>query len=72
MTVEDPSDDFQRLRNFVDARLCKGLKSFGRDAIKKGFNKEMIREARETFKVSCYNLNNANIIYFLFLFLMRS
>lgn len=52
MTVEDPSDDFQRLRNFVDARLCKGLKSFGRDAIKKGFNKEMIREARETFKLN--------------------
>lgn len=51
MTVEDPSDDFQRLRNFVDARLCKGLKSFGRFSIKKGFNKEMVREARETFKV---------------------
>ncbi|XP_053969592.1 histone acetyltransferase type B catalytic subunit [Anastrepha ludens] len=52
MTVEDPSDDFQRLRNFVDARLCMGLKSFARDVIKKGFNKEMVREARESLKLN--------------------
>ncbi|XP_004537047.1 histone acetyltransferase type B catalytic subunit [Ceratitis capitata] len=52
MTVEDPSEDFQRLRNFVDARLCLGLKSFASGVIKKGFNKEMIREARETHKLN--------------------
>ncbi|XP_067613100.1 histone acetyltransferase type B catalytic subunit [Eurosta solidaginis] len=52
MTVEDPSDDFQRLRNYIDARLCMELKSFGGDVIKKGFNKEMVREARETYKLN--------------------
>lgn len=52
ITVEDPSEDFQRLRNFVDARLCLELKSFARDEIKKGFNKEMVREAREALKLN--------------------
>lgn len=52
ITVEDPSEDFQRLRNFVDARLCLELKCFSRDIIKKGFTKEMVREARETLKLN--------------------
>ncbi|XP_067625853.1 histone acetyltransferase type B catalytic subunit-like isoform X2 [Eurosta solidaginis] len=52
MAVEDPSGDFQRLRNYIDARLCMGLKSFGSDVIKKGFNKEMVHEARETYKLN--------------------
>ncbi|XP_067613808.1 histone acetyltransferase type B catalytic subunit-like [Eurosta solidaginis] len=52
MAVEDPSGDFQRLRSYIDARLCMGLKSFGSDVIKKGFNKEMVHEARETYKLN--------------------
>ncbi|XP_001359056.3 histone acetyltransferase type B catalytic subunit [Drosophila pseudoobscura] len=52
ITVEDPSEDFQRLRNFVDARFCKELKSFARNEIVKGFSKEMVREARETLKLN--------------------
>ncbi|TMW53820.1 hypothetical protein DOY81_001105 [Sarcophaga bullata] len=52
ITVEDPSEDFQRMRNFVDARLCVKLKSFQKDEIKKGFNKEMVKEARETLKIN--------------------
>lgn len=52
ITVEDPSEDFQRLRNFVDARFCKNLKSFSPDIISKGFTKEMVREARETLKLN--------------------
>lgn len=52
ITVEDPSDDFQRMRNFVDSRLCMKLKSFQKEEIKKGFNKEMVKEARETYKVA--------------------
>lgn len=52
ITVEDPSEDFQRLRNFVDARLCINLKSFARSEIVKGFNKEMVREAREVLKLN--------------------
>nr|XP_016935969.1 histone acetyltransferase type B catalytic subunit [Drosophila suzukii] len=52
ITVEDPSEEFQRLRNFVDARSCKELKSFARAEIMKGFNKEMVREAREALKLN--------------------
>ncbi|XP_037820269.1 histone acetyltransferase type B catalytic subunit [Lucilia sericata] len=52
ITVEDPSDDFQRMRNFVDSRLCKKLKNFQKEELKKGFNKEMIKEARETLKLN--------------------
>lgn len=51
ITVEDPSEDFQRMRNFVDARLCMKLKSFQKEELKKGFNKEMTKEAREALKV---------------------
>jgi len=52
ITVEDPSEDFQRLRNFVDARSCMKLKSFAPGEIVKGFNKEMVREAREALKLN--------------------
>lgn len=54
ITVEDPSDDFQRMRNFVDSKSCMKLKSFQKHEIKNGFNKEMIKEARETLKVNKY------------------
>ncbi|XP_037951975.1 histone acetyltransferase type B catalytic subunit [Teleopsis dalmanni] len=52
ITVEDPSDEFQRLRNCIDARLCKDLKSFSKEQLLKGFSKEMITEARETLKIN--------------------
>ncbi|EDV93659.1 GH19436 [Drosophila grimshawi] len=52
ITVEDPSEDFQRLRNFVDARLCLDLKCFAREEISQGFSKEMVREAREALKLN--------------------
>lgn len=61
ITVEDPSEDFQRMRNFVDARLCIKLKSFQKDEIKKGFNKDMVKEARETLKVSRIQKKKLNI-----------
>lgn len=52
ITVEDPSDEFQRLRYYVDAKLCMKLKSFTREDVKKGFNKEMIKDARESLKLN--------------------
>uniref|UniRef100_A0A1A9VNB3 Histone acetyltransferase type B catalytic subunit n=1 Tax=Glossina austeni TaxID=7395 RepID=A0A1A9VNB3_GLOAU len=52
ITVEDPSDDFQRMRSFVDARLCMSLKSFGSNEIKKGFTKNMINEAKQFLKLN--------------------
>lgn len=52
ITVEDPSEDFQRLRNFVDSRLCLHLDCFKKDLVKKGFSKDMIKEAREKLKIN--------------------
>lgn len=51
ITVEDPALEFQRMRNFVDARLCLKLSLFKPDAVKKGFTKEMIDETRKSLKV---------------------
>lgn len=62
LTVEDPSDDFQRLRNYVDSKLCMKLKSFKREEVKKGFNKEMIKEARESLKVKNCLLVNKKLL----------
>ncbi|XP_015592461.1 histone acetyltransferase type B catalytic subunit [Cephus cinctus] len=52
ITVEDPSMDFQRLRDYVDAVNCSTLPSFARDRLKEGFNKLMATEAREKFKIN--------------------
>lgn len=51
ITVEDPSDDFRRIRNVIDVRNCKDLDSFSADKIKKGFTSEMTKEANKKFKV---------------------
>lgn len=51
ITVEDPSDEFQRIRNYVDAKLCKDLPAFSPTVIKNGFTKDMVKEAREKYKV---------------------
>lgn len=56
-TVEDPSESFQRLRDYVDATNCMTLPSFSPDNLIKGFNKNMTVEANEKFKinkVSCF------------------
>ncbi|KAH3703489.1 histone acetyltransferase type B catalytic subunit-like [Dreissena polymorpha] len=52
ITVEDPSEDFQRLRDFVDARNCMALKSFKPDKLRKGFDEDMVREARTKLKLN--------------------
>lgn len=51
ITVEDPSDDFRRIRNVIDVGLCKDLNSFSADKIKQGFTNEMVKEANKNFKV---------------------
>lgn len=51
ITVEDPALEFQRMRNFVDARLCLKLSLFKPDTVKEGFTKEMANEARKSLKV---------------------
>ena len=52
ITVEDPSDDFVRIRDYVDCKNCMTLASFSEEKLKKGFSKEMIEEARKKFKIN--------------------
>ena len=50
--VEDPSESFQRVRDFVDAKNCLNLSSFQSDKIHQGFCDDMVQETREKFKLS--------------------
>lgn len=60
ITVESPSDVFQRLRNYVDALNCSSLSSFSPNRLQKGFDNEMILEAKNKFKI---NKKQARIVY---------
>lgn len=51
ITVEDPSDEFRRIRNVIDVRHCQDLSSFSVDKLKKGFSREMLKETNKHFKV---------------------
>ncbi|KAK3106449.1 hypothetical protein FSP39_020292 [Pinctada imbricata] len=52
ITVEDPSENFQRVRDYVDVKNCLGLVSFQPDRLRNGFNDDMVREARDKLKLS--------------------
>ncbi|XP_069680649.1 histone acetyltransferase type B catalytic subunit [Periplaneta americana] len=52
ITVEDPSEEFQRLRDFVDARNCRNLQSFQPHLLEEGFRDEMVTEARAKLKLN--------------------
>lgn len=52
ITVEDAGEDFQRLRNTVDARLLKDLPSYSAENLKKGFNVDMAHDAKNKFKIN--------------------
>ena len=52
MTVEDPVDDFIRLRDYVDVMKCRTLSAFKPEKLRKGFSKEMINEARKHRKIN--------------------
>lgn len=52
ITVEDPSDDFQSVRNYIDARICQKLPAFNVENLSKGFSKLMVKEAREVGKIN--------------------
>jgi len=53
ITVEDPSDDFIRLRDYVDVQnALKGLDCFSCfDKVRDGFTEGMVTEAREKMKL---------------------
>jgi len=52
ITVEDPSVDFQYLRDFVDCENLSKLASFQPKLLKKGFSEGMAKEARSKLKVN--------------------
>uniref|UniRef100_A0A1B6KWX0 Histone acetyltransferase type B catalytic subunit n=2 Tax=Graphocephala atropunctata TaxID=36148 RepID=A0A1B6KWX0_9HEMI len=52
ITVEDPNEEFQHLRDYVDASLCSGLDSFSLDKLRQGFSPEMATEACLKFKIN--------------------
>lgn len=60
ITVEDASEDFQRLRNIHDARLLKDLPSFSPEKLQNGFSTEMAQEAKDKFKI---NPKQSRIVY---------
>lgn len=60
ITVEDPSDDFRRVRNFVDAKLCKDLPAFSPVNLQQGFNNSMVVAAKEKCKI---NPRQCRIVY---------
>nr|CAG4641713.1 EOG090X06NC [Eurycercus lamellatus] len=52
ITVEDPSDEFVRLRDFVDAQNCQKLEAFKTEKLKQGFSSEMVEEAQTQLKIN--------------------
>lgn len=50
--MEDPSDNFVRLRDYVDAFNCMKLASFQAEVLKKGWSEEMAQESQEKLKMS--------------------
>jgi len=50
--VEDPSEDYQRMRDFVDVRNCCNLDAFSKENLNKGFNKDLIKEVRQRLKLN--------------------
>lgn len=52
MTVEDPSEDFQRIRDYVDAKNCETLPAFQPAKLYQGFSDEMANQACNKFKIN--------------------
>ncbi|KAF4517559.1 hypothetical protein B566_EDAN005123 [Ephemera danica] len=50
--VESPSEEFQRVRDYVDCLTLAGLPNFSPDKLKKGLTKEMVADAKERLKMS--------------------
>lgn len=60
ITVEDASEEFQRLRNTIDSRMLKDLPAFSADNLKKGFGSDMAQQAKDKFKI---NPKQSRIVY---------
>jgi len=51
ITVEDPSDNFVRLRDFVDAKNCLKLAAFSKEQVVQGFTEKMAEAAAKELKI---------------------
>ncbi len=51
LAVEDPSEDFVRLRDYVDSVNCSELASFAPASLRGGFSAAMVKECNERFKI---------------------
>ena len=52
ITVEDPSEEFSHLRDYVDCLNCSRLFTFQVNELKKGWTEEMAKEAKDKFKLN--------------------
>ncbi|XP_054162731.1 histone acetyltransferase type B catalytic subunit-like [Oppia nitens] len=52
ITVEDPSESFTRIRDFVDAKNCQKLEAFSADKLKLGWNEELAKVAQSCLKIN--------------------
>ena len=50
--MEDPSDECEALRDYVDTLSCMKLESFSSEKLKDGFSKEMENEATMKLKMT--------------------
>ena len=51
-TAEDPSENFQRVRDFVDAKNCSALDEFRPENLHSSFSSAMSQAARKRFKIN--------------------
>uniref|UniRef100_A0A146LDP9 Histone acetyltransferase type B catalytic subunit n=1 Tax=Lygus hesperus TaxID=30085 RepID=A0A146LDP9_LYGHE len=52
ITVEDPSNDFQYTRDYVDCCHCRKLSSFSKEMLMGRYSDVMAKEARANFKIN--------------------
>lgn len=51
-SVEDPSYDFIRLRDYIDALGCSKLSAFAPENLRGGFSDKMVEQARKQLKIN--------------------
>jgi histone acetyltransferase 1 len=52
ITVEDPSDDFVRLRDYVDSKNCRELESFSKANLANGWSDNMATDAKQKHRLN--------------------
>ena len=57
-SVEDPSIDFIRLRDYVDALSCSKLSTFAPENLRSGFSDKMMEQARKQLKINKVGSNS--------------